>query len=377
MMNILVSGAGTATCQAVIKGLAGLRDRLAVCVHTMDLDEASAGRFLADRFHRVPAAADERFIPVLLEIVKRERIELLIPIVDYEFAKLAAAKVDFRQAGCRVVIVDPPTLEICNNKLATSRFFGDVGLSAPATESLSPSGPRPGKPPWIIKPVYGRASLDVYRIDTEEELDYHLRRVSSPMLIQEYVVGQEVTVDFLCDFSGNLVGMVPRERVEVKSGLSYKGRTFRDPVLARYIERLVTRLDYVGPGNVQCMRVGDDYTFIEINPRFSGGLPLTLAAGMNSPAMLVDMLLGNEVTYRPDSHADDLYMLRYWEEVFERGDTIRSGRPHTGRVRQVLRAVRPACETVLGHEPAVATDVLGAKTREDQHHGDPQAVGVA
>lgn len=377
MTNILISGAGTATCQGVIKGLARIRDRAELCLHTMDLDEASAGRFLGDCFHRVPAAADDRFLPAVLDIVRREGIDLMVPIVDYEFEKLAAARDDFARAGCRVAIVDPATLEVCNDKLATYRFLRGLGLPTPATEPLTSRGTRPGAPPWIIKPVNGRASLDVYRIETEEELDYHLTRVSSPMLIQEYVAGQEVTIDFLCDFDGRLIGSVPRERLEVKSGLSYKGRTFKDPVLRRYVEELVEHLHYAGPGNIQCMRVDDDYTFIEINPRFSGGLPLTLAAGMNSPAMLVDLHLGHQIDYDPEGYTDDLYMLRYWQEVFEGGDTVRLGRPHSGRVPQVLRAVRPPRKAVLGHEPAAAGDLLAAEAGKDQHPGDLEVVGVA
>ena len=44
------------------------------------------------------------------------------------------------------------------------------------------------------------------------------------MIIQEYLPGKEYTVDVLSDLDGNSLLAIPRERIEVKAGISSKGK---------------------------------------------------------------------------------------------------------------------------------------------------------
>ena len=45
-------------------------------------------------------------------------------------------------------------------------------------------------------------------------------------------------------------------------------------------------LRFVGPINIQCRIVDGRPVIFEINPRFSGGIPLTIEAGADFPLML-------------------------------------------------------------------------------------------
>ena len=99
-ITVLITGAGTATCQSVIKGLRSQKE-LNVKIVTTDMNLQNAGRYFSDSFHQVPAAYDKNFIPVMQHICKREQVKLLVPIVDYEFEKLSAAKVEFEAIGCK------------------------------------------------------------------------------------------------------------------------------------------------------------------------------------------------------------------------------------------------------------------------------------
>jgi carbamoyl-phosphate synthase large subunit len=114
------------------------------------------------------------------------------------------------------------------------------------------------------------------------------------------------------------VGIVPRWRSETRGGISTKGETFADDAVAEGSAGLLDALDLVGPANVQGF-VADDgrVTFIEVNPRFSGGLPLALAAGSDLVGEYLRGVLGeplrpDRLTFRPG-----VTMLRYFEEVFE------------------------------------------------------------
>ena len=59
--------------------------------------------------------------------------------------------------------------------------------------------------------------------------------------------------------------------------------------------------------------------FIEINPRFGGGCPLSIQAGYPFPQWAVEMALGRALSPLPADLGDGLTMLRYDEAVFVRG----------------------------------------------------------
>ena len=74
-----------------------------------------------------------------------------------------------------------------------------------------------------------------------------------------------------------------------------------------------------GPGviTLQLFLTNDNkIKFIEINPRFGGGAPLSIKAGANFPRRILQELLGKKVNIRFDGFKDNLVMLRYDGEVW-------------------------------------------------------------
>ena len=72
--------------------------------------------------------------------------------------------------------------------------------------------------------------------------------------------------------------------------------------------------------NLQCIYpAGGDIKFIEINPRFGGGCPLSIQAGYPFPQWAVEMALGRALSPLPADLGDGLTMLRYDDAVFVQG----------------------------------------------------------
>jgi carbamoyl-phosphate synthase large subunit len=68
---------------------------------------------------------------------------------------------------------------------------------------------------------------------------------------------------------------------------------------------------------IQCfLTPRDEIVFIEINPRFGGGVPLSIRAGADSPRWLLELLLGREPEIEMAGWRDGLFMLRYDEGIF-------------------------------------------------------------
>ena len=130
------------------------------------------------------------------------------------------------------------------------------------------------------------------------ELDFFLDYVPTRSS-RTYLDGPEFTIDVLCDFAGTPLSIVPRERVVIRAGVIDRGRTVNDPVADRArAGRAPRRLPFVGAVNIQCRLVDGRPVVFEINPRFSGGIPLTIAAGADFPRMLVELALGRRVPPR-------------------------------------------------------------------------------
>ncbi|MDA2916141.1 ATP-grasp domain-containing protein [Nitrospinae bacterium AH_259_B05_G02_I21] len=314
VLTVLITGAGAVTCQSVIKGLRG-QPELNVRLITVDMQTNVAGRFFSDAFYQVPAARDEVFIPTLLNICEQEAVDLLIPSTDYELAKLALHKPDFEKIRCTVVISPPEVIEKCNDKWKTFQFFKQNKIPTPKTY-LPNKLPAELIFPLFIKPRrMGHGSKDAHRVDDKAELTYLLKRIEEPIM-QQALEGIEFTIDVLCDFDGRALNAVPRERIDTRSGVSYKGRTVRDEELIFSGVNIAEKLGIIGPCNIQCFKNDLGLFFFEINPRYSGTLPLTLAAGFNSPAVLAQMRLGRRFKPFIGEFEEGVYMMRYWQEVF-------------------------------------------------------------
>ena len=307
---VLVTGAGGPAGVAVIRALRRAGHR----VMAADADPYAVGFRLADEFGRVPRADDPAFADGVIKAVARSGAVALISTVAEELAPLHAAAGLLAEAGAATWLPDPWSVRHCVDKWLFYELMIKHGVLVPATGRGSERGV-PG--PWIVKPRFGRGSRDVFDVTDASDLSYALRHASEP-LVQTKVAGREFTVDTLSGKDGRLYGAVPRWRVETKAGISTKGVTFDDPELVARVAEMLGVLRLEGPACVQGFRTAEGYlVFIEVNPRFSGGLPLSLAAGADLVGQYLNGILGDSVEPERLRPRAGVTMLRYFDEVFE------------------------------------------------------------
>ena len=307
---VLVTGAGGPAGVAVIRALRRAGHRVVAC----DADAYAVGFRLADEFARVPRADDPAFAESVIKAVVRSGAVALISTVSEELAPLQAAAAPLAEAGVAIWLPDPWSVGHCVDKWLFYELMTKHGVPVPATERWSERGV-PG--PWIVKPRFGRGSRDVYDAASAADLSYALSHAPEP-LVQTKITGREFTVDTLSGQDGRLYGAVPRWRVETKAGISTKGITFDDPELIDMVAKLLGALRLEGPACVQGFRTdAGKLIFIEVNPRFSGGLPLSLAAGADLVGQCLNRILEGVVQPERLSFRSGVTMLRYFDEVFE------------------------------------------------------------
>jgi carbamoyl-phosphate synthase large subunit len=166
----------------------------------------------------------------------------------------------------------------------------------------------------FVKGRFGKASKNVFKIENNMELESILKVVKEP-IIQQYIESKEFTIDLFADFYGNVLSVVPRERINIFGGESIVGTTFKNIILQNQAARLSESLGLIGHNTIQCFFNGIDVNFIEVNPRYGGGATISILAGADSPYYLLKLLNGEKVEKSYENFADGFKVMRYIEDV--------------------------------------------------------------
>lgn len=283
------------------------------------------GLFVTDRSELVPPVEAPDYIATLIELVRREEIDLLVPTIDTDLLPLSAARDDFSAAGCTALIAARPMIELCRDKTLTYKFLTEADIDTPRTYTPDEIREVATPPfPLFLKPRTGSASHSIRLLRNQADLDYQLARVSDP-IIQEYVQGVEHTLDVYVGLSGQVRTVVPRRRLQVRGGEVSKGMTVKDREIMDAGRQVVETLGPTVRGviTLQCIVTSDGrIRFIEINPRFGGGAPLSIAAGADFPRWLLQELQGQDPKVDFDGWQDRLCMFRYDWSVFVAEDAL-------------------------------------------------------
>lgn len=272
--------------------------------------------FIADCYEAVPPVNSDRYISSLQEICQKHRIKLIVPLIDSELYILSRHQQLFDDMGVMVLVSSPQTNEICFDKRNTYTFFKSFNIATPEILNLETILSQPiTNYPLLIKPANGSCSVGVTKINNQQELVFFYDYIPNS-IIQEFVVGQEFTNDVLVDRQGKVRCVVPRLRMETRAGEVCKGMTVKNREIMAATQKVVEALPGAfGCITVQCFLLPNlDIKFIEINPRFGGGIPLSIQAGADFPRWIIEMSLDRPITMR--EWQDGVVMLRYDDSVF-------------------------------------------------------------
>lgn len=311
MTRVLVTGSGGPAGVAILRSLARRSD---VELFSADMDPHASGLYLVPAGHRrlVPAGAAPEFGDLLVELCRTLSIDVLFPTVDVELPVVAARRDDFLAVGTRTASPSADTLDVCLDKYLLAQRCQGV-IPVPRTELLSPAAAVGREFPVIVKPRRGAGSRGIALIGSEQEL--LALGTDDSRLVQDHLPGDEYSVDVISDLDGHVIAAVPRLRSRVDSGVAVAGRTVRDAELEEAARAVAAAIGLTTVANVQLKRGLDGRAaLLEVNPRFPGSMPLTVAAGVDMPSLTLDLVLGRPVPPHVDFR--ELAVVRYLEDIF-------------------------------------------------------------
>lgn len=294
-MKVAITGVGGAAGMSCIKALPSH------VLYGFDCNPLSAGfKFVGG--YIVPPAESPTFFDVLVKLCRELEIDVLIPTVDEELPIIAERR---DELPCVAIVAPLRTVKICLDK---RRLMRVLGKNVPkVVDGYTPSSL---SYPVVVKPAQGRGSKNIFVCMDGYDVSYAVRNCPKPIIVQEYLSPPEYSVDTLSDLKGRCLVAVPRERIEVKGGVVWRGRTVEDAEVRRLAEWTVERLGMTGPAVVQ-MRSGKIF---EVNPRLGGTTILSVEAGVNIPEFAVKLFMGEELGEIPTPKR--VQMARYFEEAY-------------------------------------------------------------
>lgn len=286
-------------------------------VYTTDINPfLSSACQISDGFIKVPRVTDKNYLNILKKYCIANNISIVVPTIDTELYILSSSKTEFLRDGIFLAVSSPKICETFYLKNLTEKFFVENGFDTP----MSIKDINTCSYPIFAKLNNSSCSIGAQIVYTPE-MARELSR-NNNYIFQEFIQGEEFTVDVFINKKGDVISIVPRQRIEVRAGEVSKARTVKNPKIIKVVKKLSEKLDGAyGCITIQLFKTDDRIIFIEINPRFGGGYPLSFLSGANFAEYLIKDFLGIDLQYS-EEWRDNLIMLRYDAEVLVDGNSI-------------------------------------------------------
>jgi len=316
-MRILVSCVGGELMPQFLSFLKNNKEKK-VFIVGLDKNSNAIGKYFCDKFYQISDGKSKDYIETLVNIVKNEKISLIIPASDEEALKVSKNKNIFDKLKVRIACTDYKTLKILNDKEKTYKFLEENGYNlanwtVTKTETdliLKVKDFYKKFGAVVIKPVSGRGGRDVFFVNkknrkqkTEESenttfngINDFIKRFNNftfpkKCIVMEKLKGPVCDIDML-SWNGTAVSVICRRRIH-ENFPNQGHKIIEDKKLINLGKKIINdfKLSWLYDCDVMFKKNGEPIP-IEINPRQSGSIAISLNAGSNIISNIIRIYQG-------------------------------------------------------------------------------------
>lgn len=285
-----------------------------------DASSFAAAGHIADAFEIVPRVDDPEFIPQTLKHAVKHSCGVVIPTIDPEIELFSKNRDVFESSNIDIWASSIETTRLGFDKYLFHEWLIKNDFPSIPTWNFEEFDQITPETKMVAKPRSGSSSIGVYVYESPNQL--HRENLTSNYIFQKFIQGIEVTVDFAVSKTGEVLGIIPRRRLETRAGEVSKGVTIYDSKIERLVSNIATTLPGAyGILNIQLILdpITKSISVLELNPRFGGGYPLAHISGGN---LIKAMNTNRPIKYGKD-WTDGKVMLRYDSEVCFNDDSFK------------------------------------------------------
>lgn len=341
-VTVLITAAGNVFMPGTTDCLKAVTERKIRLVGA-DMNEDPTTLEMFDICYQVPRGDDPHYVDAILDICRKEKVDVVLPIMSVELNALSARKAEFAAEGIHVSVSALEPLRIANNKTLLFDYMTEQGIpcaeyvSVRTGEELRQAVYAMGYPEKTvcIKASEGSGSRGFRILDagkSQYDILFHEKPNSAyttleallavltekdtmpELMVMEFLPGTEYTVDLLAD-SGKVLYAGCRRGLNVQSSIMLDGVVDDRPDILALCEQVVNALGLDGNIGFDIkLRADGTPVIMECNPRITAGIGCFVPAGLNLPYLCVKKLLGEalpEVTIRYGTT-----MRRRWQEMY-------------------------------------------------------------
>ncbi|MFN0203681.1 MAG: ATP-grasp domain-containing protein [Bacteroidia bacterium] len=276
-------------------------------------------RQYVDKVYQVPypSSGHETLMSRLQYIQEQEQIDIIIPNFDAEILSFIKLSPKLADLGIKMLL---PTEEQFEARLKgnLNEFGEKYGISIPKGDVVYSVAEmnrvlQSYKYPVVIKGKFYDAKI-VYNQEQAQSAFYKISaQWGTPIIIQQFIKGQEYNVTALGNGKGKLIGAVQMRKTYITDkGKGWAGISIDDEDLHKMAKNVVENTQWGGGLELECIKDDEDgkVYLIEINPRFPAWVYLAVGCGQNHIEALVRIILGEKVRAFPQ-HKVGVMFVRY------------------------------------------------------------------
>lgn len=313
-MNILVTSAGRRV--KVIQYFRNAFQNKGKVI-AADCDHKAPALYFADKFELIPRIDNENYIQEVVSVCKKHKVDALVSLLDPELEVLAKHKDFFTENEVQLILSPLEMVDMSFDKQKTYDYLSNLDI--PAVPTYSGKGSfietiANGKYnyPAIVKPGKGSASLGLFEVNNENELN-NVYCENKDLIIQPFYRDKEFGIDVYIDLiNGELTDIFIKEKLLMRSGETDKSVSIHNGKIEKLVKELIDKTNFRGPIDIDCFEFDGEYYISEINPRFGGGYPHAYELGCDFMTYIVNNLEGrNNKPYETFSYEKGLIMMKY------------------------------------------------------------------
>lgn len=343
-ITVVLTCCGNSVSPGMVESLRKNGERI-IKIIGFDMVNTPLASSFVDKFIKVPAGNSPEYISRVLNICKKEKVNVLLPCDDNEALALAEHRGLFESMGTKIAVSGIESLKKSFNKISFHQHLESCGIKcarykiatnyAEVEEAVFSLG-FPAES-VVVKPEFGFGGRGVRTVVSKicqekffnqksdnieislESLklslsDYTASDLSPRLLVTEYLPGDYYSVETLSQ-EGRPSYIIPKRRIIGSASCTTFGRLDFNSKVIKKAQDICNafKFDFIQNYEIKLNDKGEPIPY-DLNPRIPASIAMSTAAGANLLYFAVKMALEEEIP--KVKLKSDLIMTRYYKELY-------------------------------------------------------------